>query len=258
MNRKLIAAIGLIIAVCIGLYFYAEWEKARFDASLPTPLPPPADEQSGEQQAAEPIPGIDWQPSASKPHEAVKPEGLDELDADDPVAKAWAKLDYIADNPFAWGGNADLRTAALVQQLMPPRSIVHHDDGYELSILLGELAALRDPRSIETMLAYQCGDDITIGAIDEALVVIGPPSVPYLIRYLDEDHGDLSIMGVHTAAEVLGRIGAQHMAELDGIVAYIILPKLERLIATGSISNWYPVKITVEEAIAHLKSTRPQ
>ena len=277
MNRKLIAAISLIIAVCIGLYFYAEWEKARFDASLPQ-LPAVEEQQVSEDTGGhwhdgewhaddahendtgetELIPSVDWQPSTGRPHEVVKPEGLDELDADDPVAKAWAKLDYIADNPFAWGGNADPGTAALVQQLMPPRSIVHHDDGYELSLLLNELARLRDPRSIETMLAYQCGDDITIGAINEALVAIGPPSVPYLIRYLDEDYGDLSVPGVHTAAKVLGRIGAQHVAELDGIVAYIILPKLERLIATGSISNWYPVKITVEEAIAHLKSTRPQ
>lgn len=36
MNRKLIvAAIGFVVAVAIGLHFWAEWEKARFDASLP-------------------------------------------------------------------------------------------------------------------------------------------------------------------------------------------------------------------------------
>ena len=34
MNRKLIAAIVLILAACLAVYFYAEWEKARFDASL--------------------------------------------------------------------------------------------------------------------------------------------------------------------------------------------------------------------------------
>ena len=46
MNRKIIiAAIGFVVAVAIGLHFWAEWEKARFDASLPTP---PAEE---EQQA---------------------------------------------------------------------------------------------------------------------------------------------------------------------------------------------------------------
>lgn len=35
MNRKLIAAIIAIIAACLGLHFWAEWEKARFDESLP-------------------------------------------------------------------------------------------------------------------------------------------------------------------------------------------------------------------------------
>ena len=41
MNRTtLIIAIGLIIAVCTGIYFWTEWEKARFDASLPeVPVP---------------------------------------------------------------------------------------------------------------------------------------------------------------------------------------------------------------------------
>ena len=43
MNRKMIvAAIGFVVAVAIGLHFWAEWEKARFDASLPTP---PAEEE---------------------------------------------------------------------------------------------------------------------------------------------------------------------------------------------------------------------
>lgn len=41
MNRKLIVAIVVLIAACIGLHFWAEWEKARFDASLPEPPPAP-------------------------------------------------------------------------------------------------------------------------------------------------------------------------------------------------------------------------
>ena len=41
MNRTtLIVAIGLVIAVCTGIYFWTEWQKARFDASLPeVPVP---------------------------------------------------------------------------------------------------------------------------------------------------------------------------------------------------------------------------
>ena len=46
MNRKIIiAAIGFVIAVALGLHFYAEWQMAKFDASLPTP--PAAEEQAG-------------------------------------------------------------------------------------------------------------------------------------------------------------------------------------------------------------------
>ena len=37
MNKKLIAAIGFMLAFCIGIYFYAEWQKKEFDASLPKP-----------------------------------------------------------------------------------------------------------------------------------------------------------------------------------------------------------------------------
>ena len=47
MNRKIIvAAIGFVIAVALGLHFWAEWQMAKFDASLPTP-PPPADTDTG-------------------------------------------------------------------------------------------------------------------------------------------------------------------------------------------------------------------
>ena len=101
MNRKLIfAAIGFLITVALGLHFYDAHENDTGEPGL--------------------VPIIDWQPSTGRPHEAVKPEGFDALDADDPVAKAWAKLDYIADNPFAWGGNADPRTPWLIAQLTPP------------------------------------------------------------------------------------------------------------------------------------------
>ena len=38
MNQKtIVIAIGFIITFCLGIFFYAEWEKARFDASLPQP-----------------------------------------------------------------------------------------------------------------------------------------------------------------------------------------------------------------------------
>ena len=49
MTTKTMAiAIGILIALCAGIFFYAEWEKARFDASLPEPpVPPKAQTASG-------------------------------------------------------------------------------------------------------------------------------------------------------------------------------------------------------------------
>lgn len=38
MNRKtFVIAIGILIAACLGVYFYAQWDMKRFDASLPKP-----------------------------------------------------------------------------------------------------------------------------------------------------------------------------------------------------------------------------
>ena len=45
MNRTtLIVAIGIIIAACTGIYFWTEWQKQEFDASLPEP---PAEDTAG-------------------------------------------------------------------------------------------------------------------------------------------------------------------------------------------------------------------
>ena len=38
MNRRtFVIAIGIAIAFCLGVYFYAQWDMKRFDASLPEP-----------------------------------------------------------------------------------------------------------------------------------------------------------------------------------------------------------------------------
>ena len=38
MNRKtMVIAIGILIAFCAGIYFWAEWQKKAFDASIPKP-----------------------------------------------------------------------------------------------------------------------------------------------------------------------------------------------------------------------------
>ena len=266
--KTLISGICILLAICLAIYFYAEWQKARFDAALPVPPPPPADTETGghwhdgewhaddahdNDTGGELIPSVDWRPIAGKPHEAVKPGNLGELDAEDPVAKAWAKVDYLAANPFAWGGNADPRTAGLVQQLMPPiNGIESEAHAEEIFGLLNPLARLRDPRSIETLVAYECGGHIGSAVVLDALVAMGPPVVPYLIPYLDEAlEAKRNTTGAFIAALVLGKIGAQHREELDSIIEHIILPKLER--ALVEVPFEYAGTSTVKESIARLK-----
>ena len=51
MNRTLVIAISILLAFCAGIYFWTEWQKKEFDASLPKP---PAVEQEAH---AEPTAG---------------------------------------------------------------------------------------------------------------------------------------------------------------------------------------------------------
>lgn len=272
MNRKLIAAIVLIVAACVAVYFYAEWEKARFDASLPE-VPAPTRVQAAETEtegghwhgdewhANDAHAQDDWQPIAGKPHEAIKPEGLDALDADDPVVKAWAKLDELAENRFGWGGNLSPQTPGLIAQLTPTvEYFATEDDAEVVGDLLDELARLRDLRSIETLIEYQCGGNILTGDVEQALIDMGPPVIPHLVPYLDSmGEAEASTLftdnagtvGMDVAVNVLSQIGVRHRANLDGIVEHIVLPKLEELHANDAIM--YPIAMGIKQAVARLK-----
>ena len=57
MKRKLIVAIVVIIAACVAVHFYVQWEKARFDASLPKP---PAEEEHVADDVTEDTAGGHW------------------------------------------------------------------------------------------------------------------------------------------------------------------------------------------------------
>ena len=283
MNKKLIAVIVIILAACLAVHFYAEWEKARFDASLSEP-PAPTEVQAAETetddrhteaghwhgdewhaddahaQDDELIPSVDWQLN-TQPHEAVKPEGLDTLDTDDPVAKAWAKLDELAENRFAWGGSTSPQTLGLIAQLTPTvEYFATEGDAEVVGDLLDELARLRDPRSIETLIEYQCEGNILTGDVTQALIAMGPPVIPHLVPYLDSmGEAEASTLftdnagtvGMHIAVKVLSQIGVQHRADLDGIVEHIILPKLEELHANDAIM--YPIAMGIKQAVARLK-----
>ena len=47
MNRTMVIAISILLAFCAGIYFWTEWQKKEFDASLPEP-PAPVQVQAAE------------------------------------------------------------------------------------------------------------------------------------------------------------------------------------------------------------------
>ena len=65
MNRTLVIAISILLAFCAGIYFWTEWQKKEFDASLPKP---PAVE---EQQVTDDTAGGHWHGDEwhAEPHE---------------------------------------------------------------------------------------------------------------------------------------------------------------------------------------------
>ena len=83
--------------------------------------------------------------------------------------------------------------------------------------------------------------------MEEALIAIGPPSVPLLIPLLD---ANARLKGKLIAPKLLGIIGSEHQHELGGAVEYIILPKLEKLATSDSNPL---VRQYASEAIAKLR-----
>ena len=156
------------------------------------------------------------------------PEGITDPD----VKAAWERVEYISKHIWEWGGVPSQRAAELIDQLMPPPNGFEgenaHDDLEVTLELLSELKQYRDPRAAVVFATYT-GEGIVRGeAMDEALVEIGLPSVPYLLFYIDPPY-DIFVKNPGAAAFALGRIGAHHREELEGVIEHIIIPKLEAL-----------------------------
>ena len=156
------------------------------------------------------------------------PEGITDPD----VLAAWQRVDYIANNLWAWGGVANPETPALIAKLMPApdgfSGPTGHSDAEDTIDLLGSLDP-NDPRSIEVMATYLFGGIVDGLEPRNMLVEMGVPAVPYLIPYmLDMERSPLSRS---KALEILCQIGERHRADLDGIVEHIIIPRLEAILA---------------------------
>lgn len=204
-----------------------------------TPQPPPADPgfkwvwhenhwdkvpvaQAGE-HPPDPIEtsSSDWTPPAVKIPADIK---------DPAVAAAWKRLDDISKNRYQWGQFSS-RALELMDELTPmwEPSGDPGDHGEDLMYTLELLCELRDPRSAELLLMYQIDSYVNGRPIDEALVAMGPASVPALVARLDDPPGETFLATPH---DLLPQIVAAHRSELGGIVEHIIIPKMETLAAS--------------------------
>lgn len=170
------------------------------------------------------------------------PDGI----TDPEVLAAWQRLDSIAKNPFQWGGRPSQRALELMDALTPMWVFDDpHDHGEELMMMLDMLAEERDPRSAELLLTYQLDSGVSGRPVKDALVAMGPASVPALIaRLKPEDAAETSLS---TIINLLPPIVEQHRSELGGIVDHIIIPRLEGIAAgPGYIGNISRARKTLE------------
>ena len=156
---------------------------------------------------------------------------------EDPVEAAYKRLEYIKNNPYAWGGVHSPRATELIEKLMPPPVLIDHAHGEVVGEQIDELIAQGDPRAAEVIITNMCDGYIGGKIMTDALVEIGPPAVPYILPYLEEglvQGGTISI-GVFRA---LGRIGAEHRRDLGGIVEHIIIPKIAVIAADSDFERF--------------------
>ena len=169
----------------------------------------------------------------------------------DPVAAAWARLEYITQNPQQWG-QFSLQATELIAQLTPTWRTRTKGETEEAIVLLEELGKLQDPRSTEIFVNYLNESGLWVRYVESALIAIGPPSVPLLVPLLDENGSFSNSFKRKRAVKLLGIIGSEYQEELGGAVEYIFLPKLEEL--TMLNPDYYGVREVASEAIFRLSS----
>ena len=89
MNRKtMVIAIGILLGFCAGIYFWAEWQKQEFDASLPEP---PAVEQ---QQVTDDTAGGHWHDGEwhAEPHKDGKATSRSTVASGPPIRPIQGKI----------------------------------------------------------------------------------------------------------------------------------------------------------------------
>ncbi len=221
-NRLFLAGLICLLSIVIGGTLYLRHVQQETDREF-----------AHTEEAAKPT--TDIQPDqVSDTPDPQPPQAQDTTDtpAEDPVAAAWQRLDYISKNIYEWGGIPSPKAPPLMQEI---EDILPADDegsGEVLIELLDELARLRDPRSVEIIVRCMFGGGEVWGRLlEEALIAIGPPSVPHLIPYLNTES---DIVDAIVIARILAGVAEQYASESGGAVEHIILPELKNLEATVS------------------------
>ena len=258
MNKKLYWGLGVLFILIIGGFVFLliqqkaelnQWEAdAAKDKKLATAETPPIVEN----KPPPPEPGYTWvqhgdhfdkvplAATSETPVQHTAPKGttlkpvFPTTDTNDaPVKAAYKRLEYIKNNPYAWGGVHSQRATELIAELMTesgPIRLIDHNHGEQVIELITELIDQDDPRAAEVLIAHMCDGDTVGGSMFDALDEIGPPAVPYILPYLEKGvvQGGYIRLAVF---ESLGRIGARYRDDLGGIVDHIIIPKLKVIAA---------------------------
>ena len=206
-------------------------------------------EGTHEADAPPAVPAVEY---AAPPGAATTPNFPPVDPTQDPVEAAYKRLEYIKNNPYAWGGVHSERATELIAELMPPQKSRDHAHGDEVHDFLVELIAQNDPRAGEVIIANMCDGSVGGNMLIDALVVVGPPAVPYILPYFEKGvaEGGYIRGAIFT---ILGRIGERYRTDLGGIVDHLIIPKLE-VIAADEDAEIYdtPAQRRANEALSML------
>ncbi len=156
---------------------------------------------------------------------------------EEPVEAAYKRLEYIKNNPYAWGGVHSERATELIAELMPPPVLVEHADGDKVYALIVELIAENHPRAAGGLITNICDGNISGRAMYDALVELAPLSVPHILPYLERGVAE----GGHIRSGVfntLSRIAAEYPSELGGITEHIIIPKIAKIAADKDFERY--------------------
>ena len=130
MNRKtMVIAIGILIAFCGGIYFWAEWQKQEFDASLPKP---PVPEQQVADDVTDDTSGGHWHGDEwhATPHNANFVTPITEPPEVDFSVQPTAAPETESDAQFSATLEDILATPEYAERLRVIRSIQRHNPEY--------------------------------------------------------------------------------------------------------------------------------